>query len=280
MKNSKKYVRRVCHYYVDESGDGVLFNKRGRLLLNNPACRQYFMLGLIEITCPEKLNKGLDELRAKLIHDPYFRNIPSMQREARKTALFFHAKDDLPEVRREVFKLLLQHELRFFAAVKSMWSVYQYVSNRNLTDSSYRYHPNELYDLTVRRLFKPLLHKKDRYIIHFARRGNTPRSKSLLGQLNKAKSRFCEQHGLESDSVIDIFMQHSYEEGGLQAVDYFLWALQRMYEAREDRYLNYIWDKVSLVVDIDDTRERQYGVYYTKKKPLILAALPPKGPRI
>jgi hypothetical protein len=34
-----------------------------------------------------------------------------MHREARKTALFFHAKDDLPEVRREVFRLLQRHDL-------------------------------------------------------------------------------------------------------------------------------------------------------------------------
>jgi hypothetical protein len=29
----------------------------------------------------------------------------------------------------------------------------------------------------------------------------------------------------------------------------------------------------SLVHDLDDTREAQYGVYYTKKKPLSLAAI-------
>lgn len=61
--------------------------------------------------------------------------------------------------------------------------------------------------------------------------------------------------------------------GGLQAVDYFLWALQRMYERREERYLQYIWPKVHLVHDIDDTRLAEYGVYYTQKKPLALAAI-------
>jgi hypothetical protein len=38
--------------------------------------------------------------------DPYFKGVPSMQADAKKTALFFHAKDDLPEVRREVFRVL------------------------------------------------------------------------------------------------------------------------------------------------------------------------------
>ena len=34
-----------------------------------------------------------------------------------------------------------------------------------------------------------------------------------------------------------------------------------------------MWDSFRLVHDVDDTREERYGVYYTKKKPLSLAAL-------
>jgi len=34
-----------------------------------------------------------------------------------------------------------------------------------------------------------------------------------------------------------------------------------------------IWERCSLVVDMDDKREAKYGVYYTKKRPLSLAAL-------
>ena len=63
------------------------------------------------------------------------------------------------------------------------------------------------------------------------------------------------------------------ECAGIQAVDYFLWALQRLYEKQEDRYLNLLWPSVHLVHDVDDTREAEYGKYYTQKKPLTLAAL-------
>jgi hypothetical protein len=62
-------------------------------------------------------------------------------------------------------------------------------------------------------------------------------------------------------------------EPALQAVDYFLWALQRTYEKREDRFLELVWPQCSLVVDVDDTREAEYGTYYTKQKPLKSAAL-------
>jgi len=60
---------------------------------------------------------------------------------------------------------------------------------------------------------------------------------------------------------------------GLQAADYLLWALQRLYERREERFLQLLWPLVSLVHDLDNTRQARYGVYYTKKKPLTLAAI-------
>jgi hypothetical protein len=52
---------------------------------------------------------------------------------------------------------------------------------------------------------------------------------------------------------------------------YFTWALQRLYERGEDRYLIYLWPAVHLVQDIDDTRKADYGVYYSQKKPLTAA---------
>ena len=58
-----------------------------------------------------------------------------------------------------------------------------------------------------------------------------------------------------------------YAHGGLQAVDYFLWALQRLYERGEDRFIQLLWSRCRLVRDIDDTRKAKYGAYYDKKNP-------------
>lgn len=280
MSNNKYKQKHVCHYFVDESGDGVLFDRKGRLMLNRPVVSKHFILGLLEVHNPDLLNKDLDRLKRDLLNDPYFKDVPSMQPEAQKTALFFHAKDDPQEVRREVFKLLLKHEIKFSAVVKSMWAVYQYVSSRNFTDHTYRYYPNELYDFTVRRLFKEKLHKADHYVIHFAKRGSKNRSMRLIEQLRMAQERFFKEKEIRLNTQIEVKLERSFEAGGLQAVDYFLWALQRVYERNEDRFIKLIWDKVSVVQDVDDKRENQYGVYYTKKKPLIAAAIPPIGFRI
>jgi hypothetical protein len=57
---------------------------------------------------------------------------------------------------------------------------------------------------------------------------------------------------------------------GLQAVDYFLWALQRFYESGEERFLELIWPQVGVVVDMDGNRGGR-PTYYTQDSPLTTA---------
>src|SRR5262245_26931352 len=108
----------TCHYFVDEAGDGTLFNKRKQVGIGREGCSKYFILGVLEIAQPKTLHENLGILRAELRGDPYLSQIPSLQPERNKTAFAFHAKDDCAEVRREVYRLLLQHEMRFFAIVR------------------------------------------------------------------------------------------------------------------------------------------------------------------
>lgn len=280
LSNPTEFSPSICNYFVDEAGDGDLFDRRGRTIVGNVGCSRFFILGLVNIPEPEPLVHDLKQLRARLLADPYFKDVPSMQPEAKKTALAFHAKDDLPEVRREVFSLLLRHEVRFFAVVRDKRKVVEYVRQRNERDAKYRYNPNELYDYLVRRLFKTLLHKDDKYNIYFAKRGKPDRTAALRAALDAARTRFDTQFGISSAAPIYISASTPPECPGLQVVDYFLWALQRLYERREDRYVELLWSKFRLVHDIDDTREARYGVYYTQTKPLTSAALEKIAPGI
>lgn len=102
------------HCFVDEAGDPTLFDAKGRELPGQEGCSKFFILGALEVRDPSALAEDLNALRRRLLADPYFRGVPSMQPERRKTALAFHAKDDLPEVRREVYQLLLRHDVKFF----------------------------------------------------------------------------------------------------------------------------------------------------------------------
>jgi hypothetical protein len=55
----------------------------------------------------------------------------------------------------------------------------------------------------------------------------------------------------------------------LQAVDYFLWALQRMYERAEDRYFEYLREHYRLIMDFDDRRAgKRYARWYRDQDPL------------
>ena len=264
----------IRHYFVDEGGDSTLFSKTGKTLVGTEGCSRFFILGLLDVPDPMALNDRFDELRARLMSDSYFKSVPSMQPDKRKTALAFHAKDDLPEVRRDVFQILRDTEgLRFFAVVADKLSALEYVRQRNKREPAYRYHPNELYDYLTERLFRERLHQSSGYNIIFSKRGKSDRTAALHRALEAARSHFVTQQEITSRASLNIAVATPKEHAGLQAVDYFIWALQRLYERGEDRYLTYLWQAFGLVHDIDDTRKTDYGVYYTQNKPLTAEAL-------
>lgn len=258
----------TCHYFVDEAGDGTLFNKRKQVVVGREGCSRYFILGVLEVAEPKALHDALQTLRKELQADPYLAKVPSLQPERNKTAFAFHAKDDCAEVRREVYKLLMRHEMRFFAVVREKATIVTRVQEHNKKHPAYRYHPNQLYDRSVSRLFKERLHKEESYVIQFSRRGNRARTEALQTAIEQARHNLRASWGIEASSPIEIMAAKPADAGGLQAVDYMLWALQRLYERGEERYWEFVAAKASLVHDVDDTRVNGYGVYYTKKIPL------------
>lgn len=197
-----------------------------------------------------------------------------MQKGQRKTALLFHAKDDVPEVRREVYSLLMRHDVRFSAVVQDKQEVLEYVRRRNREDDNYKYHPNEAYDYQVACLLGDKLHKQDAYHIYFARRGNSDRTEALRDALEAKRQWYYQQFNVSNDAaVLNISAHHPWDVAGLQAVDYFLWALQRFYEKKEIRYLEFIWTKCMVINDRHIKGKNNSGTYFTQKKPPSLAAL-------
>ena len=264
----------TAHYFVDESGDGVLFNAKGHVLVGQPGgAMGHFIMGLLQADDPAALSLELELLRADLRADPYFKDVPSFQPERSKTAVAFHAKDDLPEVRREVFKLLMRHSVKLYAEVRDMRAVLSYVRERNGRNGAYRYHPNELYDSSVARLFKNRLHQYESCCVCYAVRGSSDRTKAFSDSLVLARDRFAKQWDKQVATRIEVTAAQPFQQAGLQAVDYMLWALQRHYARQESRFLEMVWSKVSLIHAVDETDTAPYGVYYSKTKPLIGAAL-------
>jgi len=263
------------HYYVDEAGDPVLWGRRGTLRVGTEGCSRFFILGLLDTRDPERLAEALRLARETAFADPYLAAVPSMAPEHRKTALTFHAKDDCPEVRWLVFSALreISDSLRFTAVVCDKRSHFEYVRQRSETDIAYRHSDGELYDGLVRRLFRDRLHKADAYAIRFAQRYGSDRTAALRQALMRAKERFRQRWGVWSDAPLGIRVSRPSEEPGLQAADYFLWALQRVYERQDGRYLDYLWGSFGVVHDIHDVRRQRYGEYYTQKSPLTIERL-------
>lgn len=264
------------NYYVDEAGDSVLFARRGGLAVGNGGCSRYFIMGLAQVGDPMALETDCSALRKSLMSDPYFKDVPSMQPDGRKTASCFHAKDDLPEVRREVFQVLLKHDLSFSAVVRDKFGTVEIVSDFRKINPHYRYKQEQLYDDLVRRLLRDKLRGNSSYAITFARRGQSDRTKALQMALERGRQQWCEQCGIKHDPppAVSVVTQFPHENAGLQAVDYFLWSVQRCYERKEDRFVRLLWPKVDCVWDCDSGETNgTKGMYYTKEKPLEAAGL-------
>jgi len=253
-------------YFVDETGDGVIFDAKGRVLVGTGKVQDYFTVGMVECWSLPALIDDLATLRAQLLADPYFKGVPSLKPESGKTALFFHAKDDLPEVRREVFKILERHDFSFYAVVRTMSAVARRVKELNERDPTYRYRPTELYDSAVRRLFNRKLHTRPAFDVIFASRGKA-RTQALREHLLKAQAESKKATGTYPDAAIHVRAMPAHQHAGLQVADYCLWALQRLFTKEEDRFLSLLWPKVGLILDADDISEKPYGTYHTKKRP-------------
>jgi hypothetical protein len=250
--------------FVDEAGDPTIFHDSGKVIADTPGCSRFFMLGKLEVDDPPALTNGLTLLRQELLADPYFAGVESFKPERKKTALLFHAKDDVPEVRYRVFDLLRRQGkgLRFHAVVCDKLALAKEEQRKREADARHLYRPDTLYDSLVRSLFGKFHRLAERYEVFVAKRGSKSRNQAFLAALEHAERDFEERFGFSrgGKDVWNITVSDPKRTVCLQAVDYFLWALQRTYEVRrhpqtgeeirEDRYLKLLWSQIAEVHDL------------------------------
>ena len=257
------------NYFIDEAGTPTLFARRGKkIIVGQEGCSTFFMLGKIRVANPPLLRTELTALRSELLADPYFRDIPSMQPSEGKTAFLFHAKDDRPEVRREVFKLLLRHDIKFYAVVRNKSDLANFVLQQNVADPEYRFNENDLYHTLTRELFGRLRQTADELNLVFASRGNSTRNQALRQALSQADLDFQNKFGFARQHIITVQAKGSREDPCLQACDYFMWALQRHFEQNETGFIEMLWSKVGEIVDLDKEHGRRRGITYGPRRPL------------
>jgi hypothetical protein len=272
------------HIFVDEAGDPTIFDSKGRSLVGTKGCSRYFILGRLTVEDPASVARALTALREQLKADPFFATAESFKPERKKTALLFHAKDDLPEVRIKVFDQLRSFgpALRFHAVLCDKESVQKEEEAKREAEPNYRYNPDHLYDRLTRSLFGKFHQIADRYELCIAKRGNKNRNASLLQALEHAERDFERTFGFSRGGISAWSLSISNPETTvcLQAVDYFLWALQRFYEPQihpttgevthQERFFNALWGQVAEIHDIHYGPSQ--GTFFTKVNPLTLEA--------
>lgn len=231
------------------------------------------MVGVAFVPQPDALDEAMSTLRAELLADPFLNRVPSFHPSRKKTAISFHAKDDVPEVRLRVFKLLMESDIKVFVAIRT---------KRVLVEQArvvYRYgrkvSENSIYDDLFSRLLRNRLHLANENHIVVARRGTRDRKEALTTAIRQAQTSFMTRWGERKYGPCNVRTDQHSECAGLQAVDYFLWALQRLYERREDRYFTPLSHHYRVIMDLDDDRRQPYGEWYTDSNPLSVAKIMP-----
>ena len=267
----------ATHYFVDEAGDPTLFGQGGKAVVATEGCSRFFIEGKLECRDVDALAADLADLRAEVLADPYFKGVPSLDPARKRTAVQFHAKDDPAEIRFLVFRLLAKHELRFVAVVRDKLKLLDYAVQRKRMDPAYRYNANghELYDELTRKLFSRL-HGYGEHRVVFAQRGHKPRTKAFMDAIAHEDRAMEDALGLKRPSPSEVVCGFPKDHVGLQAVDYYLWALQRFYERGEMRHLDFIWPQTLEIIDLDAPAIKKRGhplgerVIFNKEHPLTL----------
>lgn len=255
------------YYFVDEAGDLTLFNKRGKVMLGREGVSNFFIVGTALIPNPERVEKELSRLRQELINNPYFSGVPSFDVKRNKTAVSFHAKDDLPEVRYEVFKLIKTLNIKIYVAFRRKEILIKQ-AREVFEQKKEKINPEEIYESLVSKLFKHVLNGQEHCHITFARRGTVNRRNALIEALEHTGHIT----GMKS---FDIDVTYSSKYAGLQVADYCIWALQRLLEREEDRFLSFLQNAFEIIIDVDNLDEGASGAIYTPKKLISLKDIKP-----
>jgi hypothetical protein len=236
----KQTEKKTTYFFVDESGDPNFYGKGGDIIVGKPGCSRILLIGFIYVDNPDPIRTCLEELRARIRQDSYLKDIPSVA----KTIACFHAKDDCPEVRMMVYKALANQD---FAA--------QIIVARKIERkfrSKYQGNKDRFYEDLVSKLFQNQMHKSERNIIVFSRRGSKTRQHAMRAAVERGARWFKEKWGVDIHTGLSIKTLKSGQDNMLQAVDYANWAVQRAFERREMRYFSYLRDKYELIWDVFD----------------------------
>ncbi|MCB9332312.1 MAG: DUF3800 domain-containing protein [Lewinellaceae bacterium] len=247
------------HRFLDEAGDTTFYTKGKVPIIGQAGVSQCFILGMVKFREPlPDLRRRIIDLQNQVVADPYFRDIPSLNKKVREGGFYFHATDDVPEVRKVFYDFIASIDCSFEAYVgRKIPLLYQTKHNGKEA---------EFYADLLSHLLKNKLNKKGKMVLNIASRGKTTRNHNLQLALEKAQT----QNRRKSATTQIVFnVQNHRVEPLLNVADYFCWSIQRVFERGEVRYYNFLKDRISLVVDLYDSKNFSNSQnFYKPQKPL------------
>lgn len=250
------------HWFLDESGDTTFYGKKKKIIIGDEGVSNSFILGWVQFNTPlNDIRNKIIELQNSIVSDSYYKDIPSIQKKIKEHGYFFHAKDDVPEVRKTFYEFINTLDINFEAIVgrKTM----------SIFEKKYHTKGNEFYADMLSHLLKNQLGNNENIVINIAHRKNSTEFKNLNLALEKAINRYSKQYPKTKIAIINFNVQNQYTEPLLNIADYLCWAIQRVFERGEMRYHNFIQTKIKMILDIYDFENRKENRnVYTAENPL------------
>jgi hypothetical protein len=259
----KKAPTFTYHYFLDEAGDATFYGKGRVPVIGQEGVSRSFILGLLKLHEPlEIVRQKIIHLQNKIANDPYYETIPSILKKKSANGYYLHAKDDIPEVRKEAFEFIRSINCSFEAVVAR--KIYY------LFEKKHQGNEAEFYADLLSHLLKNRLGRSDRLVLNIAERTRCTTLNNLQKGLDKALIHYNVRHPRKPQISKVVFnVQKPTLEPLLNVADYLCWSIQRVFEKGEVRYYNYITDKISVVWDIYDFAGAIVGSnYYSKTRTL------------
>ncbi len=262
VENGQPYTR---HRFLDEAGDMAFFGKGHTPIIGiHPGVSKCFILGMVKFRSPlEPIRQEIRRLQEQTANDPYFADVPSIQKKkAEQGGYYFHATDDPQEARKV-----------FFEYIKSLDVSFEAVVGRKIPELYLRKHNSreaEFYADMLSHLLKNKLQAGGGLVLNVAQRGKVTRNIVFEQALQKATVRFLKRKTPDQVKTHIAFnVQYPRTEPLLNVADYLCWTIQRVFEKGEMRYYNFIGEKISLVIDLyDPDHYEKSRNYYTSRNPL------------